>query len=212
MPTRAALHDASACRHVCKPRTIQPVVKERPFSTVRKEAVLHYTCPHPPQDRVVNRQPRPCPPDDNGYGSKENEPFRNSPLYILHFQFQHSNLNCHEHKPRPRLRHRKHHAKRGKGNPSKPSTPPPSPAQRQLRTNNRRSVVGVEIAEGMAIDIRHYFELIPDINHFSCGFLQRNQLATACHRAHPVEVDVAAGLVSCSDNGTILPHPAEGLI
>ena len=40
---RAALHDAGACRHVCKPYAVHPVVKERLFSAVREEAVLHYT-------------------------------------------------------------------------------------------------------------------------------------------------------------------------
>ena len=47
MPTRARRYTTHkrACRHVCKPYAIQPVVKERLFSTVRKEAVLHYTCP-----------------------------------------------------------------------------------------------------------------------------------------------------------------------
>ena len=47
MPTRARRYTTHkrACRHVCKPYAIQPVVKERSFSTVRKEAVLHYTCP-----------------------------------------------------------------------------------------------------------------------------------------------------------------------
>ena len=39
----AALHDAGACRHVCKPYAVHPVVKERPFPAVREEAVLHYT-------------------------------------------------------------------------------------------------------------------------------------------------------------------------
>ncbi len=39
----AALLDAGACRHVCKPYAVHPVVKERPFLAVREEAVLHYT-------------------------------------------------------------------------------------------------------------------------------------------------------------------------
>ena len=40
---RAALLDAGACRHVHKSYAVHPVVKERHFSTVREEAVLHYT-------------------------------------------------------------------------------------------------------------------------------------------------------------------------
>ena len=43
---RAALHDASARVGMFASRMLSlPIVKERLFSTVRKEAVLHYTCP-----------------------------------------------------------------------------------------------------------------------------------------------------------------------